>query len=463
MDAKESDDVLRRLVSEMRKNRPDDPRIELEAQCEPNGIAARWKMSPDDNPDPDFDIGIPNGRNVSWRRISAKKALYLTENSLLGAMFTLGDYGALYFRDAGVIEARCVDARGLRTILSPRRIPGAEYLNESGQVVELSAEDLRGLSFGILRGIGWRVKLLSSVSTEVSAELATASVKFAAFESRLHAPVENRSRVVTLRINNVWVDTHDEALSILRRVSDAILFDLDTCYGLPWQLERDDTRSYGPSWRRKSTPPPVEDAPRFPVNEYASEPMSLYWYARSAGSMPLLEYLAYYQVLEYYFPQYMHQETLGRLRKELRSPRFRLDSDVDLSRLVRIAIRPGRHVGSERDQLRATVQGVVSEEGLREYFAAIPEREEYFSGRQSLKDLPAIQLRDRKNDLHSQVSNRIYDLRCRIVHSKEDGGGESVDLLLPFSREVATIWPDIELLRFLAREALICGAREMSL
>jgi hypothetical protein len=109
------------------------------------------------------------------------------------------------------------------------------------------------------------------------------------------------------------------------------------------------------------------------------------------------------------------------------------------------------------------VQGVVSEEGLREYFAAIPEREEYFSGRQSLKDLPAIQLRDRKNDLHSQVSNRIYDLRCRIVHSKEDGGGESVDLLLPFSREVATIWPDIELLRFLAREALICGAREMSL
>jgi hypothetical protein len=416
-----------------------------------------------DEAEPGLEIGIPNARNTVWRRIRAERAAYIVERSLLGITVALGDYESYYFKDAGLIEARFRDARNLRSITYPKRIPGSVFMDGDGNPLELSDEELRRILPGNRRGVYWKVRLVRDFPAGIDVELGSASERFIALDGRAYVGADDRSALSTIRISGVSVDTHDEALSLLIKVSDAVFFDLDVCFELPCRLVKDSARMSYPSWRGRAAQCPPDNSPKFPVNQYASEPLSLYWYARSADSMPLLAYLAYYQVLEYYFPQYTHRETLNQLRNELRSPKFRSDSDSDLSRLVRIASRAGRGsgFGSEREQLRATISATVSEDEIRDYISAIPERVDYFEGRQSIRDLPTVQLRVRKNDNCSQLANRVYDLRCRIVHSKEDGGDAGGDLLLPFSREVETIWPDIELLKFLAREVLIAGAGKL--
>jgi hypothetical protein len=58
------------------------------------------------------------------------------------------------------------------------------------------------------------------------------------------------------------------------------------------------------------------------------------------------------------------------------------------------------------------------------------------------------------------VASRIYDLRCRIVHTKDDA---EIELLLPFSTDLAHIKYDIDLVEFLARKVLIASGKPINL
>jgi hypothetical protein len=61
-------------------------------------------------------------------------------------------------------------------------------------------------------------------------------------------------------------------------------------------------------------------------------------------------------------------------------------------------------------------------------------------------------------DLRNDVADRIYDIRCKIVHAKGDGGPAKVEALLPFSKEADSLGFDIGLVRYIARRVLICSS-----
>ncbi|MEV7842295.1 hypothetical protein AB0O77_34615, partial [Streptomyces albidoflavus] len=159
-------------------------------------------------------------------------------------------------------------------------------------------------------------------------------------------------------------------------------------------------------------------------------------------------------MLEYYFPTYSRRDTLDKLRHELRDPRFEVGDYAHLSRLLNLAAREGKGYGSERDQLKATIKGCLTEEHVRGFFGGDAEWVSHFEG-SAVKDVTRVHLKDQKNDLLNQVANRVYDIRCRIVHTKEDGGDSTSEILLPFSKEAASLGPDVELVKFLAQKCLI--------
>ena len=49
---------------------------------------------------------------------------------------------------------------------------------------------------------------------------------------------------------------------------------------------------------------------QYPKTEFNDSASSLYWYGPGASGMPLLQFLAFYQVLEFYFPIYSKAEAL---------------------------------------------------------------------------------------------------------------------------------------------------------
>ena len=58
--------------------------------------------------------------------------------------------------------------------------------------------------------------------------------------------------------------------------------------------------------------------------------MSLYWYGTSARGMPLLQFLAFYQCIEFYFPTYIQAEARRQVRNALKDRTFRVERDADI-------------------------------------------------------------------------------------------------------------------------------------
>ena len=57
-----------------------------------------------------------------------------------------------------------------------------------------------------------------------------------------------------------------------------------------------------------------------------------------------------------------------------------------------------------------------------------------------------------------QTSERVYDIRCKVVHTKNSDGREREEMILPFTKEADLLLDDVELVRFLARRVLIASS-----
>jgi hypothetical protein len=62
------------------------------------------------------------------------------------------------------------------------------------------------------------------------------------------------------------------------------------------------------------------------------------------------------------------------------------------------------------------------------------------------------------DELVSRAAERIYEIRCKIVHTKDDRNTEP-GVLLPFSREADQLGPEIDLVEFVARRVLAAAGR----
>lgn len=262
----------------------------------------------------------------------------------------------------------------------------------------------------------------------------------------------------SLRIQGLSVGRQDAALASLETLGNGLLFQLDAKLDLAVLLRRrPDPRFRVP---RHLSPREVS----FPSSEFDPEPMSLFWYGRGAQGLPLLEFFAYYQVLEFYFGQFAEQEARRRVKSVLKNPGFSPHHDRDIGKVVRVATRAaGKSSRDERSQLRATIQGCADAEDLRAYITSDDDRRKFFETKDA--DLTDMTIRPvvSDSDLLGQIAERIYDIRCRIVHTKDDGGGEEVGLLLPFSPAARKLNRDIRLLEQIARQALIHASRPLGI
>jgi hypothetical protein len=447
--------------------RPDipegDPRLAAAEACRNAGYETKWKKLKGGDDEEDSYVlllAIPNGRYTRW--ITVRKRTADVINSVgIGPAIALGDYDAVLYKDTREIEAQ------LRT-LGPFGPPARFRLSHLPGVVTEESDrrsDEESDAIEERYSDSWSLPFTADADQRWSASIGESSDRFWIFRSGLGRIAPGAA---TLRIRNVDASRHDEALGLLERVAGAILFELDLRYGISVNVTRlpfiDRTRRSGGSEKhvyRPRTPREAStDPPRLPRNSYPAKPLALYWYARSAANMPLLQYLASYQVLEYYFPTYYQREALDRMKQELLDPRFSPQNDADLMRLLSLAAPQGKSFGNEREQLKATIRACVSVRHLDDYFKD-PDRRDFFSGKQIIKGVGRIDIANTSADLRDQASDRIYDIRCRIVHAKSDSGDQYPELLLPFSEEAESLVFDIELIQYLAQRILIHQAQPL--
>jgi hypothetical protein len=415
------------------------------------GLGIEASIECEDPTDEDYEpsdpgtmtIYLANGRNSRAVRVFAEGADVLL-GTALDQIVLLGDYSAYHDRSTGLIEARVIAGQTIGGLArSPRisNIPGAEPRTRDAE----ADDDIETPELRVRADHEWQLRIQdpdSERSMEVSALSDLGSWVLGTY---------GRQRALSLKLAGESPKTHDEALRILESASASLFFDLDVLYNLSLGLIRPRHRR-GQSSRERSTMPPP-----FPKNVYASEAIALYQYGREAASLPLLEFLAYYQALEYFFPSFAHAKTTAALRSAIMNPRFDPSSDEAISSLIDTAAPAVRAGIGEREQLRATLDAAVTRQELRDVIEKLDEGDHFTAKRQSISGLSA--LRPAAADLLEQVVERTYSLRCRIVHTKQDGGPSSEDLLLPSSPDVKHLGPEIALLRYVAQEAIVARAK----
>lgn len=418
---------------------------ELVIRAESAGMAMEVKSFPSDRVDrlqSYVVLQVPNGRRT--RRVlvfPGDLESYITFG--FEHVIVLGDYVAFIDTRTGLIEAGITGggpgARGLARVL--QQLPGVQ-VGAGDDGGEDSEAFLDEAETGAAPPVdNWRIVVENE---GVSLELSPPSDFFEDLLGRVPA---------TIKLSGIVTSTHDTALEALERYASALLFDIDLVYGIPAQLAR---QRRGVRARKRLRP---EQPPKFPRNHYAGQALELYQYGRSAAGLPLLEYLAYYQSLEYFFPYFAREQTVHAVRSQLLRPGFDPQNDDTLSRLINLAAPAARGGMAEREQLRATVRACVTEAELRDFIESLPEYVDHFCSKsQAIKGVGSIQLTNAQTDLRDQVADRVYAIRCRVVHAKQDGGVSGDEVLLPGSAETESMQADIELLRLLAQLALVARA-----
>lgn len=437
----------------------DEKLLAIEARAQSAGMATTWYRFRDQSGKPWLQVAIPAGRDVRPVDIKPEDAESFARYNF-ERWVALSGYNALL--DLG--ERKIVSQVGghdgtLHTI------PGAEEYTG-----EVSSPYYRGddapsfprppTGFGLSDRPGSLVNKPITIHIEGSDTSLSATLCSKGINHDVHFLSGSHHRS-TLQINNVAAETHDQAVNLLLQFSSSLFFELDMSYGIALQLDRiknfDGVRIKGHG--------ALSTAPKLPRCKYDEDAASLYLHARNnhvsgASSNPLVPYLSYYQVIEYYMPAHSRSDELRRLRNAIKDPRLDPDDDADLGRLLALVVNASRYT-SEREQLKLTLNYCINESELSDFLFDQEEVASALADKRHITDVRTIQARDKNMPLVDQVAERVYGIRCRIVHSKDidESRSDSARPLMPFSAEAERLRYDLALVQFLAQKVLIASGK----
>ncbi|MEU8358214.1 hypothetical protein AB0C27_19565 [Nonomuraea sp. NPDC048882] len=241
----------------------------------------------------------------------------------------------------------------------------------------------------------------------------------------------------------------EELIQQIEDLLQSLLYELDVRNSLVLNVERREVPSSRASRMRSSDPIP---AARFPEVSVRTEVASLFNFASSAlGNLPLA-FLSYYQSLEYYVPMAARRSAIRQMRKELSDPLFDKSRDEALMRLLTVteaAVRPDEaaHFNTLITECvrRDRVISFLQQEGMRDHF----------SKKGPIKGVEALNSDNPNRDILDQIASRVYKIRNRIVHAKDDPRFANERVLLPRSDEAESLAPDVQLIRLLATEVIL--------
>ncbi|MEU9964865.1 hypothetical protein [Streptomyces malaysiensis] len=205
--------------------------------------------------------------------------------------------------------------------------------------------------------------------------------------------------------------------------------------------------------RRPANAEQPERIVRFPETVIEPEVSVLFRFAGSATENPPLAFLSYYQVLESFFPVAGRRSALKKIERELTNPLFNRRNDKHLVRLLNVG--ESAATASEAAHLKMLLDEFVRRDILADFFKE-NHWGKHFTKQGPIKGIEEnINLENRQTPLTHQVAERVYRIRNRIVHAKDDPKYQETPALLPQSDEAEALWPDINLVRLLVCEVIL--------
>jgi hypothetical protein len=405
---------------------PPAPFVRLKAYCDTNKLKCTINTIEADFPV--ISIEFKNGRETRTVTILAEESAEALLRYPLAEIVFLGEFSAVCSYGGRWIEAAVRPHGPVGRGLLARRIFG-KGPSRDGEPAEIEIREIPASS-GLTIRLTERKGILSALEY---------------------------STPLYLRIEGIGITEHDKALNLLEDLSNSLFMQMDFRFDVPLTVARD--RSLTRRLTRSRGRLDQDNQPTYPRHSYEKTPSALYWYARSATSMPLLQFLAFYQCIEFFFPQFSRIQTIAKIKNVLKDPAFDGSKDSDINVILNATLEGRRGtLLEERKQLRATLEQCVDAVALLDFLNETEQRRAYYGTHYKKISDRRITLSDSDGVVVEQTSERIYDIRCKVVHTKNLDGGEGDEMILPFSKEADLLLDDVDLIKFLARKVLVASS-----
>src|SRR5260370_10729869 len=171
--------------------------------------------------------------------------------------------------------------------------------------------------------------------------------------------------------------------------------------------------------------------------------------------MPLQQFLAFYQVIEFYFPTYLGLKIRDSILEIVKKPDFDPDNPTDREKLLK-DIKPfiSRDKMNEQSQLKYTIESCLESQNLLNFIEIDEGIREALTNNGNILSKHKLELDDKNIDIRELVAKRLYDIRCKVVHTKGDENP-----ILPFTKEAEALNYDVELIQYIAQQVLIANSK----
>ncbi|HPE10077.1 MAG TPA: hypothetical protein PLT28_10040 [Saprospiraceae bacterium] len=229
-------------------------------------------------------------------------------------------------------------------------------------------------------------------------------------------------RSLILTIEN-YKRTSPDGLNLdLRNILNSVLFDFEYSFNIAFEpMELNSLNRRVPRLKRPSSPIPNHPI-NFTYKKYIQELIQYYHLADKVDHIPF-KYLCYFHIIEYFSDKSGYFAVAEQVKHLLLKPDFHLKTDNYINQAVNIFKKENEKHLTDKIKLTRVLQQFVSLTDFQEYLETINlmahfKQEQTFNCSKPLK-IPALDFTN-ETTFYQSLTNRVYAIRCSIVHSNPD-------------------------------------------
>jgi len=264
-------------------------------------------------------------------------------------------------------------------------------------------------------------------------------------------------RPLVLKIENYTKASPDGIVNDTRNIINSVLFDIEFNYGLALETINIDSLVRRFVRRRQR----FSDIPKEKISlvfkKYIPELIQYFHLAEKVDYLPF-KFICYYHIIEYFSDKSAYHLVSNEVKKLLLKPDFHINTDSYVNQAINLFKKENDKYTGDKIKIERVIKQFIDREDLKESLTQL-ELVDYFSKEviidcvKPLK-LPAINF-DQDGNFFSELTKRIYSMRCSIVHSNPDFDESKAVPFNPTPSNLEKLKLEMEIIAEIARKIIV--------
>jgi len=266
-----------------------------------------------------------------------------------------------------------------------------------------------------------------------------------------------REDSIVLKIQNYNKPSQEGLINDTRNIINSVLFDIEYSYDVAFEIISNESLVY----RRHRTKRKEYELPKKKINlvykKYITELIQYLRVAEKVGFLPF-KFICYYHIIEYFLDKSAYFLVSQEVKKLLLKPDFHLKTDKYVTSAISIFRKENNKRLNDKIKTERVLKQYIDREELKEKLLELEildnfTKEIEFECTKPFK-LPAINF-DKEGSFYSELTKRIYSLRCSIVHSNPDFDESEAVPFNPTPANLEKLRIEIEMMEEIAKKIII--------